>query len=795
MRFRLAALGPRRVAAAAVLLALAAAAVAGLLRTEVDTRPAAFLPADDPSVTALDEVATEFGGDAVVVLLETEQPRQLLHGDQLPRLLRLEGQLAAQPDVQAVFGPATTLNQLAISSQNLLLGLTGKRDAARATAEGRARAGGATDAAVTAAGDAAVTAFDQRYVPLLVQGLPAGLPTLRNAGFVDTVLFEQSGLPRDQWRFVVPTPNSVAIVLRPRAELDQVATDRLVDGVRDVVAEATTAPPPVAGSEEQAEAPLDTSRVTVTGVPVVGASMADRVRAEAPLLGTIAVLVIGTCYVLLSWTPRKRDRVLPILATLTATATTVGLFGLLGRPLSIGAVAFLPILVGIGSDFPAYLVHGARRRQVLVAALASAGGFGALAFSPLPFVRDLGLALAVGVVLAVGVALLLRQLVPPVPTVDHPVEPDTAEAELRSPAWPERAAVAACVVAVAAVGWIALPRLDLKASPEELAAGLTAVDDAAHAEQIMGSSGEIRIVLRGPDVLRPEAMDWMHRAEDAVVRAHGSSLRPIVTLPDLFRFLGDNPSRAQADAAAGLLPAYVVDSVLSRDSRTAVLSFGIQLQDLGDQKALLDDLRTLLPAPPEQFGTEITGLPVLAARGYELVEADRWLAGTAGIAVAGAILMVGLRRRSDALRSITAAGLATGWGLAAAAVTGMTLSPLTIALGSLTTATACEFTVVLADARRSGRHRAAAGRGLRRTLLVAALAAAAGYACLAASGLVVLREFGALLAIAVLLSLAAARLVLWLAPPTTEGPAPIEAAAASAPTTDGIDEEKTVMSA
>jgi predicted RND superfamily exporter protein len=128
------------------------------------------------------------------------------------------------------------------------------------------------------------------------------------------------------------------------------------------------------------------------------------------------------------------------------------------------------------------------------------------------------------------------------------------------------------------------------------------------------------------------------------------------------------------------------------------------------------------------------------------------------------VLLVGLRRRSDALRAVLAAALASGWGLVLAWGIGIPLTPLTIALGSLTTATACEFTVLLATDRR--------GQRVRRTVVVAALAATLGYLALAASGLAMIRDFGLVLAATVVLSLVAARLVVTVLPPRS--PSPLE---------------------
>lgn len=710
------ALPPRRLAVLLLAVLVCAGTVFGLARVRTDTAPTAFLPAGDPALAALEETARAFGGDPVVVLAESARPRELLTGAELGRLLSLETQLAELPDVAVVYGPATTLNQIVASTRNLVATVSGRRDAIRAT------------------GDAALAEFDLRYGPLVVQAMPAGVPSVRNQGFVDSVVFGPDGATRASWRYLVPAPNAVAILVRPREGLDEAGTRRLVAATRDQVARAG----------------LTTTRTTVTGTPAVFADLGQRVQREIPLLGAVALGLIIACYLGIGWTRRRRDRLLPLAATLGSMAVTLAVFGWLGIELSLGAVAFLPILIGIGSDFPAYLVHGAPTRRVLVAAGASAAGFASLALSPLPFVRDLGLALGLGVLLAVAIAFLIR------PKSAAPA-PAPVPVVRRVPPRRTRVATAAVLAAVAALGWVMLPRLEVRAQPDELAAGLPSVADARHAEDVIGSSGAVQVLLRGENVRDVAALDWMRRAEEGIVRQYGGALRPAVSLPDLLAFLGPNPTPEEFRAGVGLLPHYLVSAVLSDDGRSAVLSLGISLQDLREQRDLLGGLRAALPPPPPGMTSEVVGLPSAAARGYELVSEHRYLANLVGIAAAGLVLFLGLARRSDAARAVAAAVLATGWGLAGAWLLGIPLSPLSVALGSLTTATACEFSVLLG-------YRGA-GRNPRRTVAVAALAAALGYLSLTLSELAILRHFGLLLAASVGLSLLAAVAIVRLFPP------------------------------
>ena len=726
----------------AVLAVLIGFVGTGMARTRVETGIGSFLPADDPAVARFDELSRSFGGDPVVVLLESAHPGLLLDQPHLPSLVKLEGEFAKLPDVAAVYGPGTVLNQAAGRAQDLMAELSGRRDRLRAQAQAEAKQHGASDAAAARAADAAVAGFDQRYGKLLVQALPAGLPTLKNQAFVNAVVFGADGNPRPQWHFVVPSAKAAAILVRPRQNLDQAATERLVQGVRDAVGAAR----------------VDGAKVTVSGVPAIAGALADEVRAELPLLGGAALLAVALCFLLVPW-HRRRHRLLPLAGSLAATAVTVAVFGWLGRPLSLGVVAFLPVLLGVGSDFPAYLARRADRRVVFAVAAATSAAFGALAFAPLPFVRDLGIALGIGVLVAFAIGLLFRPGV---------VEPALAVVHSgRKASLPVRLGVGLAVAALAAGGWATLPKLSLQSDIESFVHGLPAFDDAKRVEEVIGSSGEVDVVLHGPGVTSPPALAWLRQAQEVTVARHGDRLRPVVSLPTLLSFLGPTPTEDEITAAVRLLPPYLTGAVLRADGQESVLSFGVRLDDVESLVGLRDDLLEQLPPAPPGYRAELTGLPVVAARGYELVSGNRFWTNGLGIAVAGLVLALALARRKDALRAVATAVVATGTGLLGIGLAGISLTPITMALGSLIAAVGCEFAVLLAEAQRRR------DEALRRSVLLVAAVSAVGYLALALSRLDAIRQFGLLLAAAVLLSVAAARLVLWLAPSGTRaGPAP-----------------------
>ncbi len=728
---------------------VAAATVVGLARLEVRTTLASFLPAHDEQLTSYQGVGEDFGAEPVVVLVETdERSDPVLTTERMPALVRLEGELAGLPGVASVYGPGTTLNQVAGRAKDLLSELVGRRDAEIAVARSKAQARDASPAAVRRAGDLARTRFDARYGPLLVSGMGGGLPTLGNQRFIDGVVYGDDGNPRGRWQFVVPRPQTIAVLVRPSAGLDSAGLARLVDRVEGVVGDRRP----------------DGTSTTVTGTAVIVAALSDRAVADAPLLAVLAVVGLGLCFAAATWIRRSR-RLLPLAVTLAGLAVSLAAFGWAGRPVTLGMIAFASVLLGVGSYYPTYALTGASRRTVVVVAAASAASLATLALSPMPLVHDIGLLLGVGVVACLLLTLAVTSVLPAAP----PVVEEAARGRLGTRATGTHAglrALALLGIVLAAWGWRVLPDIPVTTDVDHFAGGLAALDDARHAEDVLGSAGEIDVVLRGIDTLTPETLAWMRDAEAVIARRHGDVMRAIIAPTTFLDFLGDRPTADQVDAAVRLLPEYLSGAVVAPDRSVALLTYGVRLDDVSGLQELRTELVRSLPAPPDGYQVELVGLPLVLAQGQDLLDEDRYDASLAGIAVAAAVLLLGLRRRADAVRAVVAALVATGWGFLLLDLSGRGLDPVTIALGTLTVAVGAEFTVVLTEAvrRRSPL--------LGRTVGLMAAASAVGYLVLLASGLAAVRTFGAELALGVGLAWAAARLVVSASTRPAPGPDP-----------------------
>lgn len=697
--------------------------VVGASKLHVDSELGSLLPAGDQSVTDLDDMAKTFGGDPLVVLIEGGGDP--LSAKRLPSLLKLEGEVAAVDGVVATYGPATTLNQTVIQIKRFIADLSGRRDAL-------------ADAGRTKE----LRALEKRYGELLVRAMPAGLPTLRNEGFVRSVVRDaRTGEVKSQWRQYLPQDEVVAIYVRPREHLDQGAAARMTAAVRRAVAGSDAVP--------------RGARVTVTGSPVVMAGLAAEVESELPRLAALAFGVVGLVLLAVPWSTRRRRQLFPLVVMSLAAGVTLATFGWLGRPLSIGAATFLPIILGLGSYYPVYLAHRGHRRTVLAAALASTAAFAAMLVSPLPFVSDLGLAVPLGLILVVGFSLLLGWWLPQAL--------DEATAEPAAVALPPARSrkllgwsLAVLALAGALTGWIRLGDVQLKTDPQQLVSGLPALADGFHAERVIGYGAEVDVRLRGEDVTDPVVLDWFRRAQDAVAVRFGDRLHPVTSLGYLLGFLGRTPTHGQVKAGLASLPDYVTSAVVSSDAREALMSLGVAWSDLSSDRALVSDMRAELPPPPAGYTVSVSGLPVTAERGYDLISAHRYDSSLLALGGAFVALLLALRRRRDAVVGLLSAGAASGLAVLIVSLAGFTLNPLTLALGVLTAATGSEFAVLLAEARRTGDAK------LARSVTLAALLSAGGYSVLITSNLPVLRELGAALAGSVLLSAACAVLFSYL---------------------------------
>ena len=732
----------------------------------------------DPSSPAfLDQarVGRLFGADPVVVLVEPAGNGQLLSPDHMLGLARLEGELAREPGVRRVYGPGTLINTLATEVTRIALdtcGTEGKQ--AEDKARQQAIAAGKSQADQDTAGQ---TAFEQA-VRVCAQRIAAqypslGVPALNNPVFYDQVLLEPDGRHvRPFWTWAMPDPQHAVITARldPNASLEQV--HRIIGRARSAAAESG----------------MRDLRFVPSGGPALTASLADAVLSSLVWLIPLALIAI----VVVALAAARALAVLPLAAL--ACLWTAGLAGLLHRPITPATVAVIPVVIGLSTDYFIQLVNrtgeegppgrraGTAAARILpstgLAALATGAGVLAFAVSPIPLVRQFGVFMALGVAMAYLANLLVG--VPIVYWLDRrvrllapaPVRGARA-AGLLSRAGRLSPAIALGLIAVASLGWAALPGLRVETDPVRLMpAGDPALASAAEVQRKVGLTGEMDLVLTGPDVTQPDAVLWLTRQTVALSSGSGGDLRPVQSLPEFLAGFNDN-TLPDAKATALILqriPAYFSGAVVSRDHHTALSILGLtHLTSVERDRVLVDQVSAVAP-PPSGDRSFPAGLAVVAVSALTQVQQDQVPLTALTLLVVALVLGAAYRRPVPVLLVLLPTVAAGGAGTALLLLERAQSNPMTVLLGGVVIAFATEFGVLwlgryrleLAAGSTPDAAARIAGARISPAILASALALIAGFAVLGLSPVPAVQEFGtwsaidlALAAVAVLVLLPA----------------------------------------
>ncbi|MGE5408502.1 MAG: efflux RND transporter permease subunit [Syntrophothermus sp.] len=753
----------RAVLAASLLVAVGAGI--GATRVPTDAGIGTLVDSDTASYRATQQVRRDFGEEPVVVLARGDLPRLIL-GDDLFRLLRLEGclsgktprgakplpgpcaALARMDPVAFLAGPATFLNEAVIQIDAQLQRLARHVPAARLREY--------------------LLAVAAKY------GITSA-PALDNEDFVATVVFDLSrprGTPKARLSYLFPNSHSAQILIRLKPGLGEAERRRAIELIEAAVAETR---PRRACAERGRPAPcfaLKGGSYVVSGVPVVVEGVAAALKHALLVLFAIALAVMA---VVLFLVLRARLRLLPLAISLAAVAVSFGVLALAGGSLTMASVAALPILIGLGVDYAiqfqarfaeaeaaglagaeaARAAAAAGGPTIAVACLSTCAGFLALLISPTPMVRGFGLLLVMGVLVAFILALTtgfaaLGHRWTAAGGIGPPggwrpwrgrdgrqrPEGSSADARTRPPelllslAVSRPRTVLAVGLFLAVVGWALGTQVETESDVRRLAPqNIAAIENLNALQDATGVSGELDVSIEAPDLTDPATIEWMAGFKRRALAAGGfggedpscleAELCPGPALSDFLVRRGERVTRRGIAAAVAALSPYALREVAPVDPATgevghqALISFGLRAQSLADQQALIERVRRAVGTPGEPGGppagvvVRLAGLPVIAAAAASDLSSSRyWLTVAALLAVA-LVLLAAYRSLSRVLVRVAPTVMATGWAALLLWLSDVPLNPMSAALGALTISIATEFSVILAgrfEQERGGRR-------------------------------------------------------------------------------------------
>jgi len=549
----------------------------------------------------------------------------------------------------------------------------------------------------------------------------------------------------------------------------------------------------------------------VTGAPLLLKDINDYLRGGILSLGAIAVAIM---MVILLVFFQVRWRLLPLAVVLIGVIWAFGTAGWVGIPLSIVTIAGLPVMLGVGIDY-AIQMHARIEEEViidraehpiqetarqlgpalLVVTFDAIFAFAALRFAKVPMIREFALLLCIGVALICFCSIIWPLAILGIREYKSPTKGrDFREGYLgRLTVWlgdlPTWSAIPIMLLSLLIfVGGIAVEgKLTLQTDPIQWVNQQSQNRlDVAKLEEETGASSELGIFVTGDsqeDLFSDETMDWLDGFTDDALERYQDKLlvassvaTPLSDLVYLDGASNSTPTGALVKASYEAAPDSVkAFTVASGDDPAFNILFITKPGDLNERAEMVNDMRDRFAEagkggakPPAGISATPSGLAVVGVGLLENLESNRVQLTYLSIFFVFAFLTIRLRSVVRSLLSLVPVLIAVGLASLVAFVFSLKLSPMTAVGGPLVIAVCTEFTSLiilrfLEERERGFSPRAAAEITAARTgraFIVSGMTAVVGVAVIATSSLPLLRDFGIIVAMNVVVALLSALVLL-----------------------------------
>lgn len=560
----------------------------------------------------------------------------------------------------------------------------------------------------------------------------------------------------------------------------------------------------IAVKDAWADRSIEGTTITVTGAPVLLKDLNDYLSGGLVQLGGIAVVAMALLLLVLF---DVRWRLLPLGVILVACLWTFGLAGYLGIPLSVVTIAGLPVLLGMGIDY-AIQVHARVEEEVIIdraehpiqetsrqlmpglvaTTMIAVVAFISLNLARTPMIRDFGSLLALGIVV-----VLVASVVIPLaalglreyrnPTVGRDFRTGAlGQAVVKLGSLPPKLAVIFMVLSAGIFfGGLAVEsELELQTDVVEWVnqESQNRKDVQTLYDEIDTSSelGTFVVAADEDELFSDETIQWVHdytedqlqRFPDQLKRA-SSIVTPLSYLLEIEGASDLAPTGEQVrktyEASPPAVRAFLVSDAGERPALNVLHT--TRPSTLAELAVVTDHIRETADPPGDVRATP-SGLAVVGVGLLQNLETGR--AQLTYLAIGLVFLFIAIRLRSviRSLLCLVPVLIATGTASLVAFALDLKLSPMTAVGGPIVIAVCAEFTTLIlwrfVEERARGMSPQAssdvAAARTGRAFILSALTGVVGVGVIATSSLPVLRDFGIVVAMNVIVALTSALVVL-----------------------------------
>ncbi|MGA2162266.1 MAG: hydrophobe/amphiphile efflux-3 (HAE3) family transporter [Methanoregula sp.] len=546
--------------------------------------------------------------------------------------------------------------------------------------------------------------------------------------------------------------------------------------------------------------------VEVSGSPAFTAQMKAAMGSQmGVLIGAAMILMVIVMGLLFSYVSY---RFLPVVFVGLGLSTALGLMGLAGIQLNMAVMGAFPVMIGLGIDyaiqFHARLDEEARKGSlddavfmtitrtgpaVMYAMLATSLGFCAMFISTVPMIQSFGLVAMIGIMSCYCISLVgipavahiihykPKQQAPQVCYAVGEDACDTLPAPKKS-SWSygqfltstsvkiakNPVPVLLIAVLIAVIGFQLDPLIAIEANqnnfvPSDMPAKIQ-MDEVTN---VLGSASTADFYVQGGRVTDLDTIQWLKEFQDHELATHSelTSATSIVTYVLAYNGGVMPQTQSQLDAVLDKIPSSVRDQFISGSMR-GVMHFGminLQIpQEENLKKEMVSDIAFLQP-PPGITIQPVGSFDIMTALigGLSSSKDEMTYLGFALIFVFLALVY----RHIHAVSPLIPIVLVVGWNSVAMYILGISYSPLTATLGSMTIGVAAEYTILVMERyseeeERLHDHIAAIQESVNRigtAITVSGLATFFGFSALCLASFPITSNFGVSTLIAVGFSL------------------------------------------
>jgi hydrophobe/amphiphile efflux-3 (HAE3) family protein len=733
-----------------LVIILTAGSIWGITKIQLVTEYSTFISVNSKPYQDNEKFESNFGSDSIIVLFSGDVTK-ILESENLSQLQQIENEIAGNANNFITIGPATVIES-ALQQQKAEL------------------------------------EQNQQAQPAVNQNTTSSPPdfSITNNELIKQIIFDAENQIRPNFEMIFPDDQHAILITKMVGGLTLEEKEEFFSAIKTI-------------AEKEKLSGIESS---VTGTMAMLLSMKEEISKSMLILLLISVvlmvLVLGTIF-------RVRWRLLPLPVILIATLWTFGVMGWFSIPLTIVTMALIPILVGLGIDY-AIQFHNRYEEEmhrgetskaaiidaikhispaILIALLASIFGFASLFISEVPMIKDFSLMLVIGVVCSfvAGLFIINSILYQRDKNISYEKIKGATTNNHRGPL--ERIITKITVVSIknpiiifilaasiAGFGFFVLPKIPLQTDFEKFVPqNSPAVQELQSLRETIETTSQINIMVENGDVTSPQIIQWIEDFGNKELTKYpeiksASSIADIISASSGGTVPTDHQ---QIKTIIGQLPKNATKTTINSDHSLATITFGVEHLEISKLKDLVESIEKDIQ---ESVLPDITatpaGLEVLSAKTLDTLTANRHEMIILGIILIFIGLLIVFRSLLKALLPIIPIVLVIGWSNMVMYLFNIEYNPLTITFGALILGVGSEYTILLMQRYYEERKKdqlpkeamIAASVRIGKAIATSAFTTIGGFVALVASSFIILRSFGFMIVIDLLLILISTLFVL-----------------------------------